>query len=198
MLDRYIARQLARPTGLGGRIIMGVINRQNRRMYEAVCENAPAVGNILDVGFGNGHCIEQLAKITDATIFGVDISEDMVRTASKRNKKAAGEGKVILSHGSAEDIPFDERFDLIYTINTVYFWPDLDKGYEAIAQKLADNGAFLNLFYTKEVLDRTNKTQYGFAKYTADELREAAERSGLAAEIKEIEKDVSYLVRAVK
>ncbi|MDR2866943.1 MAG: class I SAM-dependent methyltransferase [Methanomassiliicoccaceae archaeon] len=195
---KYWAKQFARPEGIGGKVSTFLMNRMNGAMYDAVLANVPESGRILEIGFGNGLCIEQLAKRTDAEIYGIDVSTDMLKAAAKRNRKSVRKGKVSLMIGSAEEIPFDGQFDLIYTVNTVYFWPDLDKGHRAIADRLAGGGTFMNVFYTKERLDRTGFTQYGFAKYTPDELKDAAERSGMSAEVIRIKDGASYSVKATR
>lgn len=33
-INEYIAKQFANPRGIGGRIVMAVMNRQNAQMYE--------------------------------------------------------------------------------------------------------------------------------------------------------------------
>jgi SAM-dependent methyltransferase len=195
---QYWARQFGKPEGIGGKIATFIMNRINGAMYKTVIKNAPDTGRILDVGFGNGVLIKKLASKTDSVIYGVDISADMVKNASKRNKKAIKNGRVFLSEGAADNIPFEGSIDFAYTVNTVYFWSDLDAGYKAIADKLTPGGLFLNVCYTKEWLDKLSYTQYGFAKYSPDELKAAAERNGLKADICEIEQGKSYYIKVTK
>ena len=166
-------------------------------MYDAVINKMPSNGRILDIGFGNGVVLERAMKRSDGEFYGIDISGDMVKTAAKRNRKAVQEGRLILAEGSAEAIPFEEKFDCIYTINTVYFWPDLGAGLREIKGKLADGGVFLNILYTKERLDRLKYTEYGFSKYTDEELIKAAEENGFTASVEIIEEGISYMVKAV-
>jgi SAM-dependent methyltransferase len=193
----YWSRQFSRPRGLGGRIATFVMNRMNSVMYEAVYENISG-GHILDIGFGNGFTLEQLLKRSDGMFYGVDISGDMVKLAAKRNRKAVRDGRLTLAEGSADAIPFTQDFDCIYTVNTIYFWPDLDAGFSEIRKKLRTGGTFLNVFYTKEMLDRLRSADHGYNKYTPDELKKAAEDNGLAAEIIPIAEGRSYVVKATK
>ncbi|MDR3264112.1 MAG: class I SAM-dependent methyltransferase [Clostridiales bacterium] len=195
---RYWARQFGKPTGLGGKIAAFIMNRVNVPMYKAVQKCAPKSGKLLDIGFGNGELLKRLTKATEARLFGADISADMVAFAKKRNKKAVASGRVILSDGSADAIPFAEQFDFVYTVNTVYFWSDLNAGLLAIKDKLKDGGIFLNVVYTKEWLEKLSYTRYGFAKYTSGELKLAAENCGFTAEVIMISQNKSYMIKAVK
>ncbi|MDR3319368.1 MAG: class I SAM-dependent methyltransferase [Clostridiales bacterium] len=195
---KYWARQFGNPTGLGGKIAAFIMNRINKAMYEAVVEHAPKSGKLLDVGFGNGELLKRLTKTTDAALYGADISGDMVALAKKRNKKAVASGRLALSYGSADAIPFAEQFDFVYTVNTVYFWQDLNAGLVSIKDKLKDGGVFLNVVYTKAWLDKLSYTRYGFAKYTPDELKRATAECGFDAEVIPIIENKSYAIKAVK
>ncbi|MDR0777837.1 MAG: class I SAM-dependent methyltransferase [Methanomassiliicoccaceae archaeon] len=197
-LKGYWGRQFARPHGLGGKIATFVMNRMNTAMYDAVYENISEGGHILDIGFGNGFTLEQLLKIFNGTFYGIDISGDMIRSATKRNRKAIQSGRLTLAEGSADAIPFTQEFDCIYTVNTIYFWPDLDAGFREIRAKLITGGIFLNVFYTKEMLDKLRSADRGYNKYTPEELKKAAEDNGFTAEIIPITEGRSYVVRAVK
>ncbi|MCL2848154.1 MAG: methyltransferase domain-containing protein [Firmicutes bacterium] len=195
---QYWASQFSNPTGFGGKISTFIMNRLNKASYNAVFSQVPKNSEILDIGFGNGYLIKHLVKKTNATIYGVDISKDMVKLATKRNKKAVKNNKVMLTTGSVDNIPFDKQFDFIYSVNTVYFWKNLADGLLAIKNKLKNNGSFMNVLYTKEFLDKLSYTQYGFTKYTPNELLKAYKDVGFNAEIVEIEKDKSFYILAIK
>ncbi|MDR0334871.1 MAG: class I SAM-dependent methyltransferase [Methanomassiliicoccaceae archaeon] len=196
-LKGYWSRQFAHPRGFGGRIATFAMNRMNTAMYDAASEHIPGKGHILEIGFGNGFMLERLLKRSGGRFYGVDISTDMVRAAAKRNRKAVKDGRLMLSEGSADRIPFTQKFDLVYTINTVYFWPDLNAGLREIMKNLRDGGVFLNVFYSKEMLNRLKTADHGYNKYTPEELKKAAEDNGFTAEIIPIAEGRSYIVKAV-
>ncbi|MDR3215809.1 MAG: class I SAM-dependent methyltransferase [Clostridiaceae bacterium] len=197
-VKKYWARQFGNPTGVGGKIAAFIMNRMNKEMYRSVVASAPQNGRILDVGFGNGALLKRLSRATDADLFGIDISDDMVDLAAKRNRKAVENGKLTLAKGSADNIVFDGQFDFVYTVNTVYFWQNLEEGLAAIKDKLSDGGKFINVVYTKEWLDKLSYTRYGFAKYAPDELVAAVVKIGLKAEIIEINRGKSFCVCATR
>ena len=53
--------------------------------------------HVLEIGFGTGKLISEMAKrVNKGLIEGIDLSDVMVATAKKKNKKYIAEGKVIL------------------------------------------------------------------------------------------------------
>jgi ubiquinone/menaquinone biosynthesis C-methylase UbiE len=99
-----------------------------------------------------------------------------------------------------QNLPFENDFaDKIYTINTVYFWHDIHKGFAEIKRVLKPNGVFLNVIYLKRWLDKLPVTQYGFSKYTAEQIEKITAESGLNIErIFEIQSRKSICVIAKK
>lgn len=73
----------------------------------------------------------------------------------------------------------DESFSKAYTINTVYFWNDLNKTMREIRRVLRLNGVFINTFYTNEMLSRFSHTQFGYMRYAAKDLLDAGQSAGL-------------------
>ena len=193
----YWGGQFGNPTGVSGKIVTFLMNRMNQPMYKTVLRNAKTDGAILDIGFGNGYMLGKLAKHSDAALFGVDISADMVVTATKRNRKATEANRLQLAKASVMDIPFDMQFDQIYTINTIYFWDDLLSGLKAVYSKLKAGGEFLNVCYTKEWLTKPGFTE-SYKKYAENELIEAHTQAGFKAEIVSIKQGKSFYVRAIK
>ncbi|WP_455541996.1 class I SAM-dependent methyltransferase [Intestinibacter sp.] len=64
---------------------------------------------ILDLGCGNGNIISMLKKEREASYYGLDISENMIKEA----KKKCGED-VNFTVGDAESLPYsDNQFDII-------------------------------------------------------------------------------------
>ena len=195
--NKYWAKQFAFPHGLGGKIATFIMNRINRPQYKAVegFFNKENNGRVLDIGFGNGYLLKRLSKRFVAEYYGVEISKDMLKTAGKKCKKLSD--NLIL--GSAQELPFENNyFDLIYSVNTVYFWTDLEKGLSEIFSKLKAGGRFINVFYDKKWLDKLSLSKYGFTKYNCGELKSITERQGFEVVLREIKKDKSYFIEAIK
>ena len=173
------------------------MNRMNGALYDAVLNEVGNGSEVLDIGFGNGYMLKKLLRNTDSKFFGIDISGDMVKLAGKKNKKDVRNGRLTLMKASVDDIPFDNGFDIVYTINTTYFWNDLDAGLAEIYSKLRDGGVFILVCYTKQMLDRLSSAE-NYKKYLEHELTGALEKAGFGTELIHIEHGRSFYVRGVK
>lgn len=169
----------------------------NRHQYKAVLNHLKGGlpdEKVLDIGFGNGVLINKLTNISEATFYGIDISEDIIKKANDVNRRGIASGRVFLSQGTVTELNFpSEYFDSIYTVNTIYFWNDLSEGLKEINRVLKPGGSFLNVAYTKQWLDKLPYTQYGFMKYEMSDLIKKVEEAGLEVfQIAELKQDVSY------
>lgn len=71
---------------------------------------APSLGErLLEIGFGTGHVLVELAKGVGptGTILGIDISESMVAQTQELLEREDLTGRVQLSCGDAEELPYD-------------------------------------------------------------------------------------------
>ena len=199
---KYISRQFGNPTGFGGKISTFIMNCLNRKQYNAVAENIEIqqTDTILDIGFGNGYLIRKLSKKNPQKICGIEISVDMLNLVAKKNLNKIERGKVQLFLENVQSLPFERNsIDKAYTVNTVYFWQDIDKGFSEIERVLKPNGIFLNVLYEKKWLDKLPITQYGFSKYTVSQIEKTTTESGLKIEsIIEIQRGKSVCVIARK
>ena len=179
-----------------------MMNCLNKKLYEAVTENLniQPTDTILDIGFGNGYLVRRLSKKNLQKICGIDISLDMLKVTTKKSRKKIEQGKVELLLADVQDLPFENALiDKIYTINTVYFWRDIHRGFAEIKRVLKSNGVFLNVIYLKDWLDKLPVTQYGFSKYTAEQIEKITIDGGLKIErIVEIQSGKSICVIARK
>lgn len=195
---KYISRQFGNPTGIGGRVSTFVMNCINRKQYAVTIKQLSVQENdvVLDIGFGNGVFIKQLLKQNPKKIVGIEISEDMISLATKRNQDAVDAGEAEFLKADIQSLPFaDHSFDKLYTINTVCFWQDIEKAFAEIKRVLKPNGLFVNTFYMKEHLEKLMITKYDFKKYDITELEKLAVESGLEwMGIVEIEKNKSYSI----
>ena len=120
----------------------------------------------------------------------------MLNSVSQNNKLNIKEGKLKLFLEDISKTSFEENvFDKIYTVNTIYFWNELEKSFSEIKRTLKPDGKFLNVIYTKEYLDKIVYTKYGFKKYTVEEIIDITERNGMKIiDIIEIRKNKSYCI----
>ncbi len=124
----FIARQSARPSGLTGRVIAGIMAHETSDLNERAVRllDPSPFDRVLEVGFGHGRTIERLAGVVkNGRVCGIDASELMLNMAVRRNRRAIAEGRVELRKGDCAPIPFDIAcFDEALSVHTLYFWSD--------------------------------------------------------------------------
>lgn len=183
--NQYIAEQFSRPVGLGGRIVAAIMNWQNKAMYEATEKLlAPKAGDVLlDIGCGNGYMLGRLSRHVGVALWGTDISEDMLDASRRRLR----ERRTSFACCSVDEMPLEDgSIDKACTINTVYFWDDLEKAFGEVYRVIKPGGVFVNTFYTGEALGRYPHTRYGYQKYSLSELSDAAIEAGFGVEMHSI------------
>jgi ubiquinone/menaquinone biosynthesis C-methylase UbiE len=178
------------------------MNLVNQKMYKSVSD---AVWNhnsrdILDIGFGNGYLEQRLSKRSNVTIRGIDISEDMLASATKRNRVAVEQGRVVLSLGDCCQLDFhDQTFDAVTSVNTIYFWSDTVKGLSEIKRVLKDQGIFVNAVYAQEWLKKLSYTKQGFQFFSKEDYISDGKQAGFShVTIEEIVSGKIYLIKYTK
>ena len=84
----------------------------------------------------------------------------MIVSATKRNKKAVEQGRVVLSLGDCCNLDFqNEMFHAVTSVNTIYFWSDTVKGLTEINRVLKDRGIFVSAVYSQEWLKKLSYTK---------------------------------------
>lgn len=152
MWQKYIDGQYRQPTGLVGRWIGGKMARQHQpeNRWTVNLLEVQSTDHILEVGFGPGIAIEQVVSRA-AYVAGIDFSRTMVAAARRRNATAVRSGKVDLRYGDAASLPFsNEAFDKVYSIHSIYFWPDPAKALSEIYRVLKPGGLLVLTVLPKE------------------------------------------------
>ncbi len=94
---------------------------------------APAPGgHLLEIGFGTGHVLAQLAQAVGPAgkVFGIDISENMLAQARERLEQQGLANRVTLDCGDAEDLPYaSDSLDGIFMCFTLELFdtPDMPR-----------------------------------------------------------------------
>jgi ubiquinone/menaquinone biosynthesis C-methylase UbiE len=122
----FIARQASCPHGLPGRFLAWIMAAETASVNEralALLECRPD-DHVLEIGFGHGRTLARVATLVPAGfVAGVDVSEEMVRMASSRNRQFIAEGRVEVQRADSTQLPYPEgRFDRVYAVHTLYFW----------------------------------------------------------------------------
>lgn len=145
-----LERVFHRPQGLLGRVggwIMAHTNRDTAAWAIDRLRLAPT-DQVLEVGVGPGVGLElAVEQVPRGRIAGIDPSPAMLAMARERNQAAIAEGRVELTRGVAERLPWPPAtFDAVFAVNTLPLWSDPDEGLVELRRVLADDGTIVIAF----------------------------------------------------
>lgn len=180
---KAIARQLRKPNGAMGHKVARKMNEANEFLYDFTLDEMLIADNhsILEIGFGNGKFFDKLLKKADnLKITGIDFSDSMVKSAKENNPAAIADGRLTLTKGKSDNLPFAKNsFDRIFCINVAYFWDEPDKHLQEIHRVLKPEGKFCTTVRTKESMQYMPFTRYGFRGYTEDDWKLLSHKNNL-------------------
>jgi ubiquinone/menaquinone biosynthesis C-methylase UbiE len=180
---RFIASQLRRPHGWFGSLVLSpVMNRMNRQIVEstlAVLQVRPE-HQVLEIGFGGGLALQRLAQLLSAgRVTGVDNSPDVVQRAQRKFRHAIAAGRMRLEAGEVSRLPFgDTEFDRVFTVNTIYFWPDTLQGLEEIRRVLKNGGLATVGLRSREKMEKHAVSRYNFRLFSGEEVAGLMKQAG--------------------
>jgi demethylmenaquinone methyltransferase/2-methoxy-6-polyprenyl-1,4-benzoquinol methylase len=72
---------------------------------------------VLEIGFGTGHCLKQMAEaVEEGRVYGIDISSGMLAVSQRRLEKAGLWNRVELTCNDAMKMPYaDNQFDAVFS-----------------------------------------------------------------------------------
>ncbi len=145
-LDRDVVGQGHHPRGAAGSVTGWVFahrpsNRQRNRWVVSLLDVPPA-GRVLEIGFGPGLAVAELARAGAGHVYGADHSAVMLRQASRRNAAAIRAGRITLVNAPVDQLPpaLDGPFDAIFAVNSLGFWPAPAERLADLRRRLAPNG----------------------------------------------------------
>jgi ubiquinone/menaquinone biosynthesis C-methylase UbiE len=173
MTQSGLRAQPGKPTGIVGRIfgyVMDIYNREDN-YWTVTLLDIGETSKVLEIGFGTGLAIAEAAKIaTHGQIYGIDHSETMLEAAQKRNRKAVESGRVLLRLGNVMALPFEDNcFDIVYSINCIYFWEPPTQGLAEIYRVLKSEGIV--------AITARNKDNELYARWKPNKVRELLQAS---------------------
>lgn len=175
MIERFIARQLARPSGLIGRWLTARwLNRANGAMNRLTLDGlALRPGDrVLEIGFGGGDLLERiLAARPDVAVAGLDLSADMVAVVERRLAVAVRARRLRLVQGDIQSMPYaDGEFTRVCSVNTLYFWSDPAAALRECHRVLVPGGILVLCFDAREALEQWPGHRHGFTLYDVSEV----------------------------
>ena len=139
--------------------------------------------HILDVGCGNGKMLSYLQKKTGVFIHGFDYSEKAIETAKKFYPANSEFREGIIGETEYEA----ELFDLITSMDTMYFAKDMTDFVSQIKRWLKPDGLFFVGYQEGDVMPKTKDA------YTTV-LAEALRKNGMPYEVEDITRQTYELL----
>ncbi len=183
-LHQFIGRQLGRPTGAFGRLVMTrLLNHGNRELIESTLDVLTLQRGecYLDVGFGGGGSLTKAATVVrQGKLYGVDFSPDVVAAGQQRMRSLIAKGRLNLITADVAELPFrDAIANKVSTINTIYFWPDPPAAMRSLYRVIAPGGMLAVAFSGDEKMSDYGKvTEKGFTYYNANRVSELFSEAG--------------------
>ena len=100
---------------------------------------------VLEVGFGTGHCLKQMAETVGegGRVYGIDISSGMLAVSRRRLEKAGLWNRVELTCDDALKMPYaDNKFDAVFTSFALELFdvPEIPRVLAEVRRVLKPNG----------------------------------------------------------
>ena len=187
------------PAGDAGRDMILRMNREHGPLRAWGFAHIPVGRSVLDVGCGAGAALRELAeRYPEAMLTGCDISPLAVETATALNKALVKSGRMRFLLCGVPDLPFnDGAFDTVFSIESLYFWPDQPAGLREIRRVLAPGGYFMTAL--EMVGGMMNERQLAIVEHlkmrcpNLDELRGLLLEAGFADVTAEFEPEHRWL-----
>ncbi|MBR4557862.1 MAG: class I SAM-dependent methyltransferase [Clostridiales bacterium] len=124
--------------------------RQINRILEYIPDKKDV--HILDIGCGNGKMLGYLQKKTGAYIHGFDYSQNAINTARSLFTENAE-----FRQGLIGEIDYpDSNFDVITSMDSMYFAPDMEKFVKQIMRWLNNDGVLFVCYQEGDVMPKTD------------------------------------------
>lgn len=167
-----LAAHLRKPDGETGIKIGDLMHQGNQNFYNQFKNNVSWFDGmkVLEIGTGTGlHIPDIITQAKNINYVGVDYSETMVLACRKNNPKQTFHQQDLLKLDLEH-----EKFDLIFSINTVYFLNDLELAFRNLKDCLKEDGVLHIGKRPKEDMEALKEvTQHGFITYSNEEVVKA-------------------------
>lgn len=136
--------------------------------------------NVLDIGCGGGANISRLLGLCpEGSVYGIDVSDESVAFARKKNSAMLGT-RCFIEKGNVAALPYgSEQFDAVTAFETIYFWGNLNAAFAEVARVLRRGGVFMICCEASDPTVTTWTARIdGMRVYSADELKVQLCRAG--------------------
>ena len=190
------------PAGDAGRDMILRMNREHGPLRAWGFAHIPVGRSVLDVGCGAGAALRELAeRCPEAVLTGCDISPLAIETAAALNEELVKSGRMRFLLCGVPDLPFDDgAFNTVFSVESLYFWPDQIAGLREIRRVLTPGGWFMTAL--EMVGGMMNARQLAIVEHlkmvcpTQDELRDLMTAAGFVNVSVELEPEHRWLCAA--
>jgi ubiquinone/menaquinone biosynthesis C-methylase UbiE len=188
---KALAAQLRKPTGELGVKVANFMNEGNALLNRNTISqiSSKSINHVVEIGMGNGKFVQELFDIQELSQYsGCDYSAGMVQLATELNENLVSKGSVQFIHCNATQLPFQSgSIDVIFTVNTIYFWDDVDSVLQEFHRVLKPNGQLLLGLRPKHLMQHYPFVQYGFRMFSSEDVvKELTKHNYLNLEAKTI------------
>jgi ubiquinone/menaquinone biosynthesis C-methylase UbiE len=181
-----MAAQMRKPSGWFGSVLLRrLLNRMNMAVVESTLARIELEPHhhVLEIGFGGGAALALVSKhLTTGVVTGVDFSPEMVREAERHFRHEIANGRLRVQLGDIAALPFaSATFDRVFTINTIYFWPNTVQGLGEIRRVLKPGGLAVIALRSRENMERVSFTQHGFRLFSPPEVPPIMQQAGFTS-----------------
>ena len=179
---QFVAAQLRQPKGEFATEIGQRMNISNQQINQFTFDELQlqAELEILEIGMGNGHFVKELFnRCPDINYTGIDYSKEMVDESRAINSDFCDQNKAQFLHCNIDELPFSEPiYDRIFTINTLYFWPDPNVTLSNIKRLLKPDAYLTIAIRPKHIMEHHPFTAFGFTLYSREDACRLLEKNG--------------------
>ena len=177
--------QTVLPRGFAGRIFAWGMQIGHRSIYKNVARvlELQPEDDLVEVACGSGHFLRHYASHV-RSVACLDLSELMVKVATKKNKDRVAAGTAEFVHGEASQLPWeDNRFSVATTMGSFTSFPKPVESLKEIYRVLRPGGrAAIGIEWNAEDgLDHTKEAEkYGMWVWTEDDVRAMMTQAGFS------------------
>lgn len=144
-IDFDFIKNAAFPKGDQGAEILSNMNENHGDLTSWGFEHMAFGEKILDIGCGGGGAIARIAQIyPNSIICGCDVSPTSIKCSTEKNKKLIEDKRLKLQESSVSNLDYlDEQFDSVYSIESLYFWPNQQEDLKEVFRVLKSGGQFM-------------------------------------------------------
>lgn len=146
LASKYLENARKPGSGIGGKAMLLGMNFGHRPLYNWVMRELPLGRDdtILDVGCGGGKLLKLLLKCTSGRAIGIDYSAESVAKSRRLNCESINQGRLKIRQGDVASLPFRTgAFDAVTAVETIYFWPEVERGLSEVFRVLKPGGHFI-------------------------------------------------------